>query len=97
MEQVLAAGIFVGAYVFIAIEKIHKTIIALVGASLMLVLGLIEQNEAFFSEETGIDYNVIFLLVGMMMIINITAKTGVFQWIAIKAAKVAGGHPDRRR
>lgn len=95
MEQILAAGIFVGAYIFIAVDKVHKTIIALVGASLMLVLGLIEQNEAFFSEEIGIDYNVIFLLIGMMMIINITAKTGLFQWLAIKAAKVAGGHPIR--
>ncbi|RJQ44052.1 MAG: hypothetical protein C4534_07050 [Gaiellales bacterium] len=95
MEELLAAGIFIGAYVFIAVEKVHKTIIALVGASLMLVLGLIEQKEAFFSEEIGIDYNVIFLLIGMMMIINITAKTGLFQWLAIKAAKVAGGHPMR--
>lgn len=95
MEQIAAAGIFIGAYVFIAIEKVHKTIIALVGGSLMLVLGLIEQNEAFFSEEIGIDYNVIFLLIGMMMIINITAKTGLFQWLAIKAAKVGGGYPMR--
>lgn len=95
MEQFLAAGIFLGAYAFIAIEKVHKTIIALVGASLMLVLGLIEQKEAFFSEEIGIDYNVIFLLIGMMVIINITAKTGLFQWLAIKAAKAAGGQPMR--
>lgn len=93
MEQIFAAGIFVAAYVFIAVEKVHKTIIALVGASLMLVFGLIEQHEAFFSEETGIDYNVIFLLVSMMVIINITVKTGLFQWVAIKAAKLAGGHP----
>lgn len=95
MELILATAIFVVAYIVIASEKIHKTIVALVGASLMLLLGIVEQEESFFSEETGIDYNVIFLLISMMIIINITMKTGLFQWVAIKSAKVANGHPLR--
>ena len=93
--MILATAIFVVAYIVIASEKIHKTIVALVGASLMLLLGIVEQEESFFSEETGIDYNVIFLLISMMIIINITMKTGLFQWVAIKSAKLAGGHPLR--
>jgi len=76
-------------------ERIHKTIIAIVGASAMLLFKIIEQREAFFSEEFGIDYNVIFLLIGMMIIINIMKDTGVFEWIAIKSAKFAKGEPIR--
>jgi Na+/H+ antiporter NhaD/arsenite permease-like protein len=95
METFLAAAIFLGAYAFIALERIHKTIVALTGAALMLLLGIVEQEESFFSEELGIDYNVIFLLISMMLIINITLKTGLFQWLAIKSAKLAHGHPIR--
>ena len=95
METFLAAAIFLAAYVFIVAERIHKTIVALTGAVLVLILGIVEQEESFFSEETGIDYNVIFLLISMMIIINITLKTGLFQWIAIRSAKLAGGHPMR--
>ncbi|HDZ59172.1 MAG TPA: hypothetical protein ENH44_00105 [Actinobacteria bacterium] len=95
MEIFFAAAIFILAYILIAADRIHKTVIAMVGASLMLVFGLIEQEEAFFSEKIGIDYNVIFLLMGMMIIINITSKTGFFQWLAVKSAKIAHGEPLR--
>jgi Na+/H+ antiporter NhaD/arsenite permease-like protein len=91
----LATGIFFLAYAAIVSEKVHKTIIALVGASLMLVLRIVDQNEAFHSKTYGVDYNVIFLLIGMMLIINIMKETGIFQWIAIKSAKVAKGEPVR--
>ena len=89
----LATGIFVLAYAVIVSEKIHKTKVALMGAALMIVLKILTQNEAFHSEEFGIDYNVIFLLISMMVIINIMAKTGVFQWAAIRTAKAAKGKP----
>jgi Na+/H+ antiporter NhaD/arsenite permease-like protein len=95
METFAAAAIFILAYILIAADRIHKTIIAMAGASLMLVFGLIEQEEAFFSEELGIDYNVIFLLMGMMIIINITTRTGFFQWLAVRSAKIAKGEPLR--
>jgi len=91
----LGTAIFILSYIAIVSERIHKTIIAIVGATAMLVFKIMDQREAFFSEEFGIDYNVIFLLIGMMIIINIMKDTGVFEWIAIKAAKFAKGDPLR--
>jgi len=94
-ELYIGTTIFILSYIAIVSERIHKTIIAIVGASAMLLFKIIEQREAFFSEEFGIDYNVIFLLIGMMIIINIMKDTGVFEWIAIKSAKFAKGEPIR--
>lgn len=91
----VAAAIFVGVYVLIIAEVIEKTKAALVGAALMVGLGLITQSEAFYSEQFGIDYNVIFLLISMMIIVNITGRSGVFEWAAIKIAKAAKGRPAR--
>ena len=90
-ELYIGTTIFILSYIAIVSERIHKTIIAIVGASAMLLFKIMEQREAFFSEEFGIDYNVIFLLIGMMIIINIMKDTGVFEWIAIKSAKFAKG------
>lgn len=94
-ELYIGTTIFILSYIAIVSERIHKTIIAIVGASAMLIFKIVEQREAFFSEELGIDYNVIFLLIGMMIIINIMKDTGVFEWIAIKSAKFAKGEPIR--
>jgi len=94
-ELYIGTTIFILSYIAIVSERIHKTIIAIVGASAMLLFKIMEQREAFFSEEFGIDYNVIFLLIGMMIIINIMKDTGVFEWIAIKSAKFAKGEPIR--
>jgi Na+/H+ antiporter NhaD/arsenite permease-like protein len=74
-------------------DKVHKTIIAVFGAALLIVIGIITQEDAFHSMELGVDWNVIFLLVSMMVIINIMKPTGVFEYIAIKSAKVAKGEP----
>jgi Na+/H+ antiporter NhaD/arsenite permease-like protein len=90
-----ATAIFLLAYAVIVSEKIHKTIIALMGAGLMLVLKILEQHEAFHMEEFGIDWNVIFLLISMMVIINLMRPTGVFEYIAIKSAKWGNGEPFR--
>jgi len=89
----IATAIFILVYGLIVTEKIHKTILAIVGASTMIVLGILTQEDAFHSPELGIDWNVIFLLVSMMIIINIMKPTGVFEYIAIKSAKVAKGKP----
>ena len=89
----IATAIFILVYGLIVTEKIHKTILAIVGASTMIVLGILTQEDAFHSTELGIDWNVIFLLVSMMIIINIMKPTGVFEYIAIKSAKVAKGKP----
>jgi len=90
-----ATTIFLLAYAVIVSEKIHKTIIAVFGAGLMLVLKILEQHEAFHVEEFGIDWNVIFLLISMMVIINLMRPTGVFEYIAIKSAKWGKGDPFR--
>jgi Na+/H+ antiporter NhaD/arsenite permease-like protein len=89
----IATALFIVVYGIIVTEKIHKTIISIFGASLMIVLGIVTQENAFHSTDLGIDWNVIFLLVSMMIIINIMKPTGAFEYIAIKSAKVAKGQP----
>ena len=90
-----ATVIFLVAYAVIVSEKVHKTIVALVGAALMLVLKILQQHEAFHVEELGVDWNVIFLLISMMIIINLMKPTGVFEYIAIRSAKWGKGEPFR--
>ncbi len=94
-NMTLALLIFSLAYLAIVTERIHKTIVALFGAALMISLGVVTQEDAFYSHEFGVDYNVIFLLIGMMVIINITRKTGLFEVLAIWAAKRAKARPFR--
>ena len=84
---------FVAAYVLIATERIHRVAAALTGAAAMVVLGVVDAHTAFFSEETGVDWNVIFLLLGMMIIVSVIKQTGVFEYLAIWAAKKARGRP----
>jgi Na+/H+ antiporter NhaD/arsenite permease-like protein len=89
----IATIIFLGAYALIVSEKIHKTIVAICGAAVMIIIGILAQDEAFHSLELGVDWNVVFLLISMMVIINIMKPTGVFEYIAIRSAKAAKGEP----
>jgi Na+/H+ antiporter NhaD/arsenite permease-like protein len=91
----IAVGIFFTAYAVIVSEKIHKTKVALFGAALTLLTKVLTQHDALHSIELGVDWNVVFLLISMMLIVNITSKTGVFQYVAIKSAKIAKGEPFR--
>jgi Na+/H+ antiporter NhaD/arsenite permease-like protein len=91
----LALVIFGLAYLVIVTERIHKTIVALSGAALMIGLGVVTQDEAFYSHEFGVDYNVVFLLIGMMVIVNIVRETGLFEVLAIWAAQRAQAKPFR--
>jgi len=91
----VATVIFLVSYAFIISEKIHKTIVALVGASLVLVFKILEQGEAFHLEALGVDWNVIVLLVSMMLIVILMRPTGVFEYVAIKSARVGKGEPFR--
>lgn len=91
----IATAIFVTAYVLIVCEKIHKTVIAMFAGALMLILKILEQNEAFHVEEFGVDWNVIILLMSMMIIINLMRPTGIFEYVAIKSAKMGKGKPFR--
>ena len=85
----LAAGIFILAYAFIISEKIHRTIIALLGAALMIWSGILTQESAI----SHIDWNTLWLLIGMMIIVNITRETGLFKFLAIWAAKKVRANP----
>ncbi|MEV0143400.1 MULTISPECIES: ArsB/NhaD family transporter [unclassified Nonomuraea] len=91
----LALAVFLGAYTLIATEKVHRVAAALGGAGIMLVIHATAAGPAFFSESTGIDWNVVFLLLGMMIIVGVLKRTGVFEYLAIWAAKRARGRPYR--
>jgi Na+/H+ antiporter NhaD/arsenite permease-like protein len=91
----LALVIFGVCYALIMTERLHKTIVALFGAALMIGLGVVSQEEAFYSHEFGVDYNVVFLLIGMMVIVNIVRETGLFEVLAIWAAQRADARPFR--
>ncbi len=80
--------LFFVVYVFIASEKIDKTIAALIGAGLAIGLQLIGYEEALHA----VDLNVLFLLIGMMVVVNTLADTGVFEWLAIRLARLAKGN-----
>ena len=89
----MATAIFVVAYALIITESVHKTVVALCGASLVILLGILTQNEAFHSLDLGVDWNVIFLLISMMIIVNLMRPTGVFEYVAIKSAHIGRGEP----
>src|SRR5687767_15502567 len=92
-DQLLAGGIFLLIYALIVTEKIHRTLAALLGAVVVIALGLITQHEAL--SQAVVDFNVIFLLAGMTIIANILGKTGIFQWLAVEAVRRAEGRPYR--
>ena len=95
----ISAVVLILAYIFIALEKIPKVTIALLGAAVVVFSGLVSQEKI---AETGlnefyfinfVDFNVIFLLVSMMIIVNITTRCGVFKWMAIELLKMTKGKP----
>jgi Na+/H+ antiporter NhaD/arsenite permease-like protein len=95
MSAALAVGVFAAAYLLIATEKVNRVAVALGGAGLMLALRLVSSGDAFHSEQLGIDWDVIFLLLGMMVVVGVLKHTGLFDYLAIWAAKRAHGRPAR--
>lgn len=95
----VSASLLILAYIFIALERIPKVTIALLGGALTIVLGLVSQTKALGDGINPhyfinfIDFNVIFLLVSMMVIVSITTRSGVFNWIANELLKFTKGHP----
>lgn len=85
----IAIVIFILTYTAIISEKINRTVVALLGAVLMIIFQVIPQETAF----GVIDFNTIGLLIGMMIIVIILKKTGIFQYIAIRTAKASKGDP----
>ena len=85
----LSTIIFVATYALIVSEKVNRAVIALLGASLMISLGILTQQAAI----RGVDFNTIGLLTGMMVIVSITQKCGVFQYVAVWSAKKVNASP----
>jgi Na+/H+ antiporter NhaD/arsenite permease-like protein len=94
-HAVYAITVFVVAYVFIATERFNQTLVALFGATLMFFLPVINSDEVFYSRDTGVNWDVLFLLLGMMIIVSVVRQTGLFEYMAIWAAKRAKGSPLR--
>ena len=95
MTAILATVVFVATYVLIATERVHRVAAALGGAAAMVLIGVVDAESAFFARETGVDWNVIFLLLGMMILVGVLRQTGLFEYLAIWSAKRARGRPFR--
>lgn len=89
--SVVAIIIFVITFALIVTDRFHRTPCALAGGVAMIALNIVPQEHAFHA----VDWNVIFLLIGMMIIASAMSKAGTFQWLAIRLAKAAGGEPSR--
>lgn len=88
-DPVLMANlVFIAVYAMFIWEKVPKVVVSLLGAMLVIILGIISQDQAF----QYVDWNVIFLLVGMMIIVNITRETGAFDWLGYRTIKLVKGN-----
>jgi Na+/H+ antiporter NhaD/arsenite permease-like protein len=92
LQYYAAIAIFLITYAIIISEKINRAVIAMLGAALMIIFGIVDLHKAFTHH---IEWGTITLLIGMMILVGITSKSGFFQYVAIKAAKLAKGRPLR--
>src|SRR5512147_522286 len=76
-------------YAVIMSEKVNRAIVALIGAGVMIVVGVLDQDEAI----KGVDWNTIGLLTGMMILVSISRRSGMFQYLAVWSAQAAKAHP----
>ncbi|MFZ5648566.1 MAG: SLC13 family permease [Bacillota bacterium] len=90
-QVIFATAVFLITYAIIVSEKIHRAVAAFCGAAVIIIAGIVEADKAVHF----IDFNTIGLLVGMMIIVGVTRQTGVFEYLAVKAAKQAKGEPIR--
>jgi len=89
VEAWIALTVFIVVYGAIAADRVDRTVAALLGAATIILFGVLAQEEAF----AAVDWNVIFLLAGMMIIAAVLRRTGVFGWLAFRAVRVARGDP----
>lgn len=89
--MLIALIVFASVYILLIWDKFNKTVVSLLGASLIVILGVLDQEKAV----EGIDFNAIGLLIGMMIIVAVCQKTGMFQYVAIRSAKIVNGEPWR--
>ncbi|GAB3680437.1 ArsB/NhaD family transporter [Saccharopolyspora tripterygii] len=95
MVIALTISTFLIAFGLIATERVHRVSAALGGVAVMVLIGAVDAHSAFFDEKTGIDWNVIFLLLGMMITVSVLKHTGVFEYLAIWAAQQSRGKSFR--
>lgn len=95
MTVFLACAIFLVTYVLIATERIHRVTAAIGGVAVMALVGVTDTATMFHDVGSGIDWNVIFLLFAMMLIVGILEMTGLFEFLAIWTAQCSGGRPYR--
>jgi len=95
LGAILAVVIFSVAFFLIATERVHRVAVVLGAAGLMVALRLVPGDDVFYSEHAGIDWGVIFLLLGMMIIVGVIKQTGVFEFLGIWAGKRSRGRPYR--
>jgi Na+/H+ antiporter NhaD/arsenite permease-like protein len=88
---VLAVGIFIGVLAAVALEWTHRTKLALVGAGLMVLIGVLDEDRAI----AAVDWSTLGLLVGMMVIVGLTERTGVFTYLALRVAQLSRGRSLR--
>lgn len=88
-EIIFVTAVFIITYLIIISERVNRTVIALIAAALMGLTGILTAEQVF----EAVDFNTIGLLVGMMIIVGITRQTGIFEYLAIRAAKQSGGEP----
>jgi Na+/H+ antiporter NhaD/arsenite permease-like protein len=91
-QYYFAIAVFLITYAIIISEKINRAVIALLGAAFMVIFGIVDLHKAFTHH---IEWGTITLLIGMMILVGITSKSGFFQYMAIKAAKLSHGRPIR--
>ena len=91
LKLVLGITIFLVTFYFIISEKYPKSLVTIAGGCLMVVSGILDEEQAL--QTIGYNLEIIFLLVGMMMIVEIMSETGIFQWVAIKIAQLVKGEP----
>jgi Na+/H+ antiporter NhaD/arsenite permease-like protein len=89
MEPWIALAVFIVTYGAIASDRVDRTLAALLGAAAAILLGVVTQEAGF----AAVDWNVIFLLFGMMVIAGVLRRTGVFGWLAVRTVRVAHGEP----
>ncbi len=91
MDAWIAGGVFIIAYALIATERFDRTLIALLAGLSLVAVGILDQDEAF----GAVDWNVIFLLAGMMVIAGALRQTGFFRWLGVRSAQLSHGNPVR--
>ncbi|MDI6710948.1 MAG: ArsB/NhaD family transporter [Thermoanaerobacterales bacterium] len=90
-QAALALTVFAVTYALVVSERLHRAVAAMGGAAVVVFTGLLDQDEAV----AAIDFNTLGLLIGMMVIVTITRETGLFEYLAVRAARVARGEPVR--